>query len=90
MKGELYRAIDVWVRLGEKELACYRCFEVLASGKFCVQSKDFFRPPFDAKKCLEHQSRFLELLADVAPEERDDLFDSLEEAIEEHDAGFAN
>ena len=83
-----YRAFDVWVRLGEGELVRYRCFEVLPSGKFCVQSKDFYRSPFVETAEKQFERQFLELLSEMAPEVRSGLYDTIEEAIRMHNEGF--
>ena len=83
-----YRAFDVWARFGEKGLVRYRCFEVLPAGKFCVQSKDFYRPPFAEAVEKQFERQFLELLSEIAPEVRSGLYDTIEEAIRMHDEGF--
>jgi hypothetical protein len=39
----LYRAVDVWERDKEHAVVRYRCLESLSTGKFHVQSADFYR-----------------------------------------------
>jgi hypothetical protein len=84
----LYRAIDVWIRVSEGTLARYRCFEILPAGKYCVQSKDFYSLALspDVPKQLDNQ--FLELLRDQAPDERGGAYETLEEAIQMHERDF--
>ena len=83
-----YRAFDVWCRLADGGLARYRCFEVLPLGKFCVQSKDFYRPPFRRESAKDLEEQFWELLSETAPDQRSGMYDSLEDAIEMHDKEF--
>lgn len=86
--GSLFRAIDVWRREGEGVLVRYRCFEVIPSGKFCVQSRDSYRTPFTQNLGSTLESQFLELLAEEAPDLRSFLYDSIEEAVLGHDEEF--
>jgi hypothetical protein len=84
----LYRSLNVWSRRDEVTVAVYRCFEVLPLGKFCVQSKDFYRRPFSDAVVLQSEQQFLELLVESPPGERAGLYDSLEDAIRAHDEEF--
>jgi len=84
-----YRSFSVWKRLGGGRLARYRCFEVLETGKFCVQSCDFYRTPCERSDIDHLDSQFLELLAEEAPDVRHGSFSTLEEAISDHDQNFA-
>ena len=47
MSTAMYKSIDIWKRLDGKTLVRYRCFEILASNRFCVQSSDHYRLPLD-------------------------------------------
>jgi hypothetical protein len=85
----LYRSVDVWKRISKARVVRYRCFEDLSSGRFSVQSADFYKIPLDAKEVADSDKQYLELLAEQSPEERAGSFDSLEEAIEAHDKDFA-
>jgi hypothetical protein len=83
----LFESIDIWDRR-RGEAVRYRCFRVLATGRFCVQSSDFYRLPIDEKQDSSHERNFLELLIEQAPDERDETFASLEEAIAAHNRAF--
>jgi hypothetical protein len=65
----------------------YRCFEIISTGKFCVQSADFYRSK-NVDAFLDKQ--FIELLSEEAPELRSKTFDTIEEAIEWHNQEFSN
>jgi hypothetical protein len=86
--SQWYRAFDVWVRQGEEGLVRYRCFDVIPAGKFCVQSQDFYRPPFAEAVEKQFERQFLGLLSEIAPEVRSGLYDTIEEAIRMHDEEF--
>jgi hypothetical protein len=84
----MYRAIDVWKRMEDGRAARYRCFEALATGRFCVQSCDFYDKDQrrDVARDLERQA--IELMVDGDPVERAGSYATLQEAIEAHDAEF--
>jgi hypothetical protein len=84
--GKLYRAIDVWQRRADGQLVRYRCFQVLPDGGYCVQSADFH--PQDARQTELLEKQYLELLSEIAPDERSKVHRSLEEAIKAHQAEF--
>lgn len=84
----LYRSFDIWVQVDHQTIARYRCFEVLPSGKFCVQSKDFYRMPLDDERIRQLEIQFLELFFEVKPSDRSEMYDSVEEAILAHDESF--
>ncbi|MBX7220589.1 MAG: hypothetical protein K1Y36_11635 [Blastocatellia bacterium] len=86
----LYQAIDIWIRKDEETLVRYRCFQVLPLGKFCVQSADFYRQPFDQVQSIQLEKQFLELFLEEAPEIRSGLFESLEAAIQAHEEIFGS
>ena len=83
----LFREISVWERSGSS-LIRFRCFEILPTGGYCVQSCDRYsrgRPP-QQEAVLERQ--FIELLLDEAPDERSEVFPTLESAIANHKREF--
>ena len=41
----MFKAIDVWRRVSDSEAVRYRCFQCLQTGKYSVQSADFYRLP---------------------------------------------
>ncbi len=82
----LFRSVDVWERRGDAVVR-FRCFEVLGEGKFWVQSADFYRSETDSKTRAWLEKEFIEVLGE-SESESIELFDSLEEAINNHKAGF--
>ena len=88
--SDLFQEIKVWHRKGDGLAIRYGCFRDLASGKFAVQSADFFRLPLDAILVRQLDAQFMELFMDASPLDRCDWFDSLELAIEAHDREFSN
>lgn len=87
-KRIFYRPVDVWHRKDPEALVRYRCFEVIPLGKFCVQSRDTYRPPFTGETATALERQLLELLAEESPDLRSGLHDSVEEAIRSHDEDF--
>lgn len=88
-KGML-KSIDVWQRVGDGRLVRYRCFEVLSTGRFCVQSCDFYGEKVSPEYIAELEANFLELLAEEEPDSRSPTFPTLEEAIANHRNEFLN
>jgi hypothetical protein len=85
----MYRAIDVWKK-NDGGLIRYRCFQILESGKYCVQSADFYYLPIEGEQLKQNEQQFFELLMEFPPDERGGAFDSLEEAIRAPDKEFEN
>ncbi len=85
---DLYRAFDVWKREGARSLVRYRCFENLGTGKFCVQSADFYKSPVAEERMNELQKQYIELLLKESPFKRAGSFDTVEEAIRDHIESF--
>jgi hypothetical protein len=86
----LYERIDVWRRTGSGALIQYRCFRLLPSGGFCIQSADFFEAASTATRHTQSESQFLELLAEQPPEQRSGVFPTLDEAVNAFDRDFGN
>lgn len=84
----LYKAIDVWKRLDDSTAVRFRCFESLRSGRFCVQSADFYRLPLHAAHVANLDRQFVELFVEQEPSNRNAEFTTLEEAILMHDKEF--
>ncbi len=84
----MFRGIDVWKRLDNGTLARYRCLQMLPQNRYCVQSVDFYRQPFDEKQMRELDRQFIELLLDQAPDDENEMYETLEEAISKHDQDF--
>ena len=87
---ELFRAINVWQRISAVEVARFRCFQSLVTGKYSVQSEDHYHLPLDAKQVASLETQFLEMLAEQSPAERSAGHDSLSEAISAHRESFAD
>lgn len=84
----LYKAIDVWKRVNRDTVIRYRCFESLNSGRFSVQTADFYRIPLDADQVKNLGSQFVELLVEQDPIERSGEHATVAEAIAAHDEHF--
>lgn len=84
-----YQEIKVWRRLSSRSCVRYACFKALRTGKYCVQSADFFYLPVDEQHHRYLDTQFLELFMEADPQERCTWFDSLEAAIAAHDEEFA-
>jgi hypothetical protein len=80
-----YRAIDVWHREDGRRVVRYRCFQSLKTGRFCVQSADFYH---HGKQPSELDAQFIELLTEQDPTERAGEYQTLEEAIAAHKRDF--
>jgi hypothetical protein len=85
----MFRSFDIWKTIDQEQMVRYRCFEDLESGKFCVQSADFFRLPIGMERLALLEKQFLELLIEESPFSRSGVFDSIQEAIANHDSEFS-
>jgi hypothetical protein len=84
----MYKAIDIWKRINENQIARYRCFQRLKDSLFCVQSIDFYSLPLDEIQIRYLDKQFLEFLIEEDPDQRAEMHDSLEIAILMHDKDF--
>jgi len=82
----LYRTIDVWERKDSRTVVRYRCLESLESGRFSVQSADYYR---DGKSPANLDNQFVELLTEQDPSERSGEHATLKAAIDAHNREFA-
>jgi hypothetical protein len=87
--AETLKSFDVWRRRDPQTLVRYRCFEDCSTGRFCVQSADFYRLPVTNERISYLENQFIELLMNQSPFERVQSFASIEEAISSHDESFA-
>lgn len=55
----MLRSFDVWKRIESMRLVRYRCFEDTSTGKFCVQSADFFDAPIRPEQLMHSEKQFL-------------------------------
>jgi hypothetical protein len=85
----LYQETLIWKRLDEKSAVRYSCLRNCGTGKFTVQSADYFRLPLSQESVQQFQRQFVELFCEIDPTERAQAFDSVEEAIAAHESGFA-
>jgi hypothetical protein len=82
----LYRAIDVWARGKGGTVVRSRCFQSLDTGKYCVQSADFYHK--GKKPQLDLDGQFIELFTEQDPAQRSGQHDTLEAAIAAHNREF--
>lgn len=82
----LYKQIDVWERKDSRTVIRYRCFESLDSGKFSVQSADFYH---DGKADASLDGQFVELFMEQDPAERWGEHATIKAAIATHNRDFA-
>jgi len=82
----LYRTIDVWERKNSLTVVRYRCLESLDTGRYSVQSADFFH---DGKLPAHLDAQFLELFMEQDPAERSGAHATLKTAIDAHNQEFA-
>jgi|EndMetStandDraft_4_1072995.scaffolds.fasta_scaffold28477_2 hypothetical protein len=85
----LYTELRIWRRRDAETAVLYRCWEDLKTGRFAVQSADFFKRPIDASQLQGSDVQFAELFIEVSPGERCLWFDSVEEAITAHHSEFS-
>lgn len=81
----LYRAVDVRERKNNGAVVRYRCLQSLTTGRFSVQSADFFH---SGKMSVGLDTQFLELFAEQEPSERSGEQETLEAAIAAHKRDF--
>jgi hypothetical protein len=84
----MFKAIDVWKRISDSEAVRYRCFQCLQTGKYSVQSADFYRLPENLAQSDQLERQHVELFVQQAPNERTGAYDTLEAAIAAHEAEF--
>ena len=84
----MFTSIDVWRRVDEHTAIRYRCFRSLVTGKYCVQSADFYRLPFASAQVTALDQQYIELFIEQPPDMRSASFDTIEQAISAHDSEF--
>jgi hypothetical protein len=87
----MYRAFSVWDR-SEEGLYRYRMFENLRTGKYCVLMRDYFGKNSSIPKDLlfNLEKYFVELLIEMAPEDRNGAYETTWQAIEGFDKYSSN
>lgn len=86
----MFKAISVWKRISDSEAVRYRCFQNLQTGKYSVQSADFYRLPENLAQSAQLERQHIELFVEQAPDERTGGHETLESAIEAHEAEFGS
>lgn len=84
-----FREVMIWKRLDASSAVRYSCLHDIKSGRYAVQSEDFFRLPLEEKQFRYFEMQFVELLIETSPFERCKWFDSLEIAIAAHNLDFS-
>jgi len=87
--NKLYREVSVWKRRDDRQARRFRCLEDLQSGLYCVQSADVFTLPITSAHLAQLDHQFVELLIEIDPLKRCKWYDSLAEAVAEHEKEFA-
>jgi len=81
----MYRAIDVWERKNGGTAVRYRCLQSLDTGRYCVQTADFYH---HGKPAVSLDNQFIELFTEQDPAQRSSEYDTLEAAIVAHKREF--
>ena len=80
------RRHDVWCRIDDDQVVCYRTFEDLGSGEFFVQSKDVFwrsgREPLTTQ-VQQSEARLVDLIGRDVPSRR--TYRTITDAIRAHE-----
>jgi len=80
--SKIYKEHLIWKRIDREETAIrFNCFEILGENKFCVQGVDYFSLPVDDAQIRGFNNQYIELFIEDSPENRSDLYDTLEDAI---------
>jgi hypothetical protein len=83
---QIFRRHDIWARIDDNQVVCYRCFEDVRGGGFFVQSKDFFwRSGKDslALQVQRSEAQLIDLIGREVPTRR--TYSTIDEAIRAHD-----
>ena len=86
----MFKAIDIWKRIGDTAAIRYRCFQRLTDQQFCVQSVDYYYLPLNEKQIKTLDQQFLELFLEESPDQRSTFHSTVEEAIAQYDQDFAD
>ncbi len=88
MNRQFFKEIVVWRRFEGGKATRYVCFQRLDTSQYGVQSSDVFVSMDAHGESDARMATFLDLFMDTSPIERCEWFDSLEAAVEAHDALF--
>ena len=84
----MYHELSVWKRIDGRRAVRFRCIEDLGTGRFCVQSADFYSLPVTPGVASDFDRQFIEVLVENDPAERNGWFPSAGEAITAHEEEF--
>ncbi|WP_044563323.1 hypothetical protein [Azospirillum sp. B4] len=86
----LFQEVMVWKRLenGTARAVRYTCFQDVATGRYAVQSADFFHLPVPDDQLAFFARQQVELFIEMPVTGRCAWFDTLAEAIAAHDQDF--
>lgn len=88
MNNVIYKQLNIWKKVSNKQLICYRLFERLSDNSYAVQSVDYFSIPIDEKIFMQFNKQLIELFLETNIEEREKFYSSIEEAIKAFDNDF--
>jgi hypothetical protein len=86
----LFSQLNVWKRVGKQLAVRYVCFCDLSSGRYAVQSADFFRMPIEDEQLHSSERQLIELFMEESPFDRCGWFETVGKAIEAHDLEFGD
>jgi hypothetical protein len=90
MSDYLYREVNIWKRVSEKEAARYRCFERLPEGGYGIQSVDWYQLPLKEKNTKFLDNNYLELMIEKTLTNQTKLYPTVAEAIAAFEQDFGN
>ncbi|MDC8014376.1 hypothetical protein [Tahibacter soli] len=85
----VYQEIRIWKKIGSDMAVRYFCLLDISSGKYRVQSADFFRLPVTAEQVKFFESQAAELFIETSSAGVDDWHVTIEKAIEMHEKNFS-
>lgn len=86
---DLYIKMEVWEQCNEETMYCYHIFQSLVNSYYMVQSKDAIRTAHLQDDLLFSKKQAIELFTAISPSMRENSYRSIEEAIEQFNASFA-
>ena len=86
--ARLFVDLKVWRRDVDGVAVLYRCLRDDETGRYAVQSADFFRLPVDGARIESSDRQFVELLIEQSPLERCEWHPSVAAAIAAHERAF--
>ncbi len=78
---DLFQEMPVWARISDTLAIKYCGLRHLETGRYAIQSADYFYLPVDEQQLRHSAKQFVELFIETSPVERCDWFDSLPAAI---------